>query len=270
MSPSALRRSGSARYPVQAVERALSIIQLLADTPGSRPMGVTEIAQRLGVSKSTAHRLLTTLVDYDMVARDERGGKYRLGWGLYKIGHRLPHTTGVHVVAQPHMERVCRSLGETVNLAILSQGRMVIIDSCGVPDGLRIELPRGVPHPLHSAASAKALIIDLPEAELHQLLGPEPFEAYTARTITTFAGLKADLAEARRRGYTLDDEEGSLGVKCVGAPVRDHRGAVVAAVSVTGPCRRISGERLVEIARQVRNLALDISRRIGFTGTATI
>ncbi|RJQ06637.1 MAG: IclR family transcriptional regulator [Bacillota bacterium] len=266
------RESGSrtARYPIRAVERAIAIIGILADTPGLSPLGVTEIAGRLGVSKSTAHRLLTTLVDYEVVEKEQTGGRYRLGWALYRIAHRLPHTTGVHAAAQPLMEAASHEIGETVNLAILNRGQMVIIDSWSPSSGIRVSPPKGVPHPLHCAASGKALIVDLSVHELRRLLGPDPLRALTPRTLVTLAALRRDLALSRERGYTLDDEEATDGVRCLGAPIRDFGGGIVAALSVTGPARRLTDARLGDVAVRVRKLSLEVSRKLGYTGASTL
>lgn len=258
----------AARYPIQAVERALSIIQILADNPG-RPIGVTEIAGQLGVSKSTAHRLLTTLAQFNFVSRGETTGKYRLGWALYQVAHQLPHASGVHSVAQPLIHETALRVGETVNLAVRYDSRMVVIESWGAPTGLRFETPRGVPHPLHNCAAGKALIADFDEPFLTRLFGPH-LEAGTAKTLTTPRVLAEDLALSRRRGYTMDDEEASEGVRCVGAPVRDHEGRIVASVSVTGPSQRMKSPKLEEAAAAVRILSLQISRGVGYTGESTL
>jgi len=259
----------SARYPIQAVERALTIIQILADSPGLKPFGVTEIAGHLGVSKSTAHRLLTTLAQYNFVARGEPAGKYRLGWALYQVAHRLPHATGVHAIAQPLIREAALRLGETVNLAVRYESHLVIIESWGVASGLKVETPRGVPKPLHNSAAGKALIVDMDESVLRQLCGPR-LEATTDRTIVTSEALAEDLMVCRRRGYTLDIEEADEGVHCVGVPIRDHLGQIVASLSVTGPSQRLAGKNLEEAAACIRTLALEISRAVGFTGTSVI
>lgn len=260
----------SVRYPVQAVERALTILLLLADSPGLRPLGVTDVATRLGVSKSTAHRLLTTLVKYNFVTRGDPGGKYRLGWALYEVARRLPHATGVHAIAQPLILEASGELGETVNLAVRSGDKMVIIESLGAPTALRVDPPKGVPCPLHTSSLGKALLLDLDQAALRQLLGGRELAATSPRSITTVEDLCEDLAVSRRRGFTLDDEEGAEGVRCAGAPVRDHQGEIVAAVSVSGPTQRLAGERLAQAAGRIRQLALRISRGIGFEGEAVI
>ncbi len=254
-----------ARYPIQAVERALSIIQILADSPGLRPVGVTEIAGRLGVSKSTAHRLLTTMAQFNFVARGEPAGKYRLGWALYQVAHRLPHANGVHAIAQPLIREAAIRLGETVNLAVRFESRMVFIESWGVASGLKVETPRGVPQPLHNSAAGKALIIDLDEPALSQLCGSR-LQATTDKTLKTPESLAEDLAACRRRGYTLDIGEAEEGVHCVGVPIRDHQGQIVASLSVTGPSQRLTGDKLEEAAECVRVLALEISRAVGYTG----
>ena len=259
----------SARYPVQAVERALSIVNLLADSPGLRPLGVTEIAAQLGVSKSTAHRLLTTLVEFNFVARGVPAGKYRLGWAVYQVAHRLPHATGVHFMAQPLMRVVCDEVGETVNLAIRFDSRMVVVESQG-PPGLRVEMPRGVPCLMHNSAAGKALLLDLDLVALSDIVGPDPLPRTSPRTITAVRALHADLVASRKRGYTFDDEEGAEDFCCVGAPVRDHHGEIVASVSVTGPAHRLFGPRLKDAGRRLHRLALDISQGIGFAGESTM
>ena len=259
----------SARYPVQAVERALAIVNILADSPGLRPLGVTEIAAQLGVSKSTAHRLLTTLAEFNFVTRGVPAGKYRLGWAVYQVAHRLPHATGVHAMAQPLMRAACDELGETVNLAIRFDSRMVIVESQGSP-GLRVETPRGVPCPLHNSAAGKALLLDLDLTALSDLVGSNPLPRTSTRTITAVGALHADLVASRRRGYTRDDEESAEDICCVGAPVRDHHGEIVASVSVTGPAHRLVGPRLEYAGRRLHRLALDISQGIGFAGESTI
>jgi DNA-binding IclR family transcriptional regulator len=259
----------SARYPVQAVERALSIVNILADSPGLRPLGVTEIAAQLGVSKSTAHRLLTTLAEFNFVARGVPAGKYRLGWAVYQVAHRLPHATGVHALAQPLMRAVCDELGETVNLAVRFDSRLVVVESQGLP-GLRVETPRGIPCPLHNCAAGKALLLDLELTTLADLVGSDPLPRTSPRTITGVRALHADLVSSRKRGYTLDDEECDVHIRCVGAPVRDHHGEIVASVSVTGPAHRLVGPKLDDAGRRLHRLALEISQGIGFAGESTI
>ncbi len=259
-----------ARYPVQAVERALDILHILAESPGLRPLGVTDIAERLKVSKSTAHRLLNTLVEYNFVSKGDPAGKYRLGWGIYQIGHRLPHGTGVHMLAAPLIHEAAKDVGETVNLAVRYGAKLVVIDSVGPAVGLKVETPRGIPHDLHASALGKALLLGLDDGVTRDLLGPGPYATPTEKSISCARDLLADLAASRKRGYTLDDEESGDGVRCVAVPVRDHRGEVVAAVSITGPAQRLTGMRLEDAAARVKRLGLEISRLIGFEGESTV
>ncbi len=260
---------GSARYPIQAVERALAIIRILSESPGLKPVGVTEVAGKLGVSKSTAHRLLTTLAEFNFVTRGDPAGKYRLGWAIYQVAHRLPHATGVHNIAQPLIRDAAAELGETVNLAVRYESRMVIIESWGASSGLKVEAPKGVPQPLHNSAAGKALLVDMDESALRVLLGSR-LEPTSPRTLLNLNDLFEDIAASRTRGYTLDDEEGDEGVRCVGAPVRDYQGQIIASVSVTAPIQRLSGRRLEEAADRMRTLALEISRGVGFGGEVTL
>lgn len=257
------------KYPVQAVRRALSIIQMLAANPGQRPLGVTEIATRLGTSKSTTHRLLSTLAEFNMVAKDEDVNKYRLGWSLYELATNLPRTIGLDAVAVPLMAQASDELHETVNLAVRQVDKAVIIESFGPSAGLKVDAPKGSPFPMHGSALGKALLLDFSSAALRQLLGGDSLPVTTPRTLNSVAGLNEDLILSRRRGYTLDEEEMAEGVFCVGAPVRDYRSEIVAAVSVTGPTQRLTGEKFSQAVEKVRSLSLDISKRLGFQGEAT-
>jgi len=265
------RQSGNtARYPIQAVEKALSIIQVLTNSPGQKALGVTEIAGLIGVTKSTTHRLIATLAQHNFVVRDVPSGRYRLGWAFYQAAQQMSHANGVLDLAQPLLRDMCATIGETANLALRQGAHMVIVDSQEVPSGLKVETPKGIPQPLHNSALGKALLLDLDEAGLRQLLGPGPYQVTASQTVTSPDRLWVNLELARQRGYTLDDEEAIDGVRCIGAPVRDYRREIVAAVSITGPRQRLAGDKLASTAERVRGLSLDISRRIGFTGDSTV
>lgn len=259
----------AARHPILAVEKAIAIIQALAEAPGQKALGITEIAGQVGVTKSTTHRLIATLAQHDFVTQDDATGRYRLGWAFYQAAQPLPRANGVLDLALPLLRETCDALGETVNLAVRRGAQMIIADAQEVQSGLKVETPIGVPQPLHNSALGKALLLDLNRSGLEQLLGPGPYEVTASRTITTVEELWANLELARQQGYTLDDEEAFDAVRCMGAAVRDYRREIVAAVSVTGPLHRMTDAKLAGASARVRDLSLEISRRIGFAGDST-
>lgn len=259
-----------ARYPIQAVEKALAILQVLSENADRPAMGITEIADRIGVSKSTTHRLVATLAQHNFVARQGPAGRYQLGWAFHQAAQRQAQDNGTRELALPLMQQVCGTLGETVNLGVRHGAHLIIVESQEVPTGLKVETPTGVPQPLYNSALGKALLMDMDRSAVRQLLGPGPYAAHASRTITSFGELWTNLEACRAQGYALDDEEAIDDVRCVGAPVRDYRQEIVAAVSVTGPRQRLDDDKLRVTAAAVRQLSLDVSRRMGFSGSSTV
>jgi IclR family acetate operon transcriptional repressor len=162
------------------------------------------------------------------------------------------------------MERLAADAGETANLGVLDGGRVVNLHKVLGPHPVRLHIDAVGGVPAHATALGKVLLADLPADELDRRLGSRPLVRLTSKTIGDRAVLRAELARVGQRGYAVDDEECSPGLRCVAAPVRDRLGAVVAAVSVSGPARRLPRQRLVGLGSAVRAAALAISRRLGF------
>lgn len=253
--------------PAQAVDRALTTLEILASDPHTQLHSLTSVARQLGTSKSTAHRLLAALMSHDFVAQDEETRKYRLGWGLYRLAHRVPDRGNIYAAARPLMEEAGRELQETVNLGYRDGTQVIIVESWSSRQGLTIETAVGVREPIHATALGKSLLMDFDSEVVGRLAGTR-YEGFTGTTLTTLEALMDDIAASRERGYTLDNEEFYVGIRCVGAPVRDHTGKVVAAVSISGPAQRLTGERFDAVVSRVGRLARDVSRALGFAGAS--
>jgi DNA-binding IclR family transcriptional regulator len=263
-----MRNNGrSGNFAVQSVARALTILELLAGAPDE--LGVTELGRRLGVHKATASRLVSTLADHGLVERNPVTDKYRLGFGVVRLA--AVATAGLDLVrqARPVLERLAEETREAVNLAVLDGDQVVHIDQIAAPHLVVNVNWVGKRTPLHCTSNGKVLLAHLPEGERARLLRRR-LERLTAHTIVDRDLLRAQLLEADVRGYAYTVEELEVGLNAVAAPVRDSRGAVVAAVSVSGPAYRLARARIPQLGRQARDAAAEISRRMGFVAEGTV
>jgi DNA-binding IclR family transcriptional regulator len=247
------------RYAVPAVEGALSILETLGTV---QAMSLTELAKKLGLGKSSVYRLLATLVSRGYVERDPWGERYRLTYRLFVVGSRAAERLGLREVAQPVMDRLSSQTRETVNLGVLDGFRTVSIHLVESAHPLRIHMRIGGV-PAHATATGKLLLAALSSEELARRLAGRRLASLTNRTIKSRSALQAELRRVRDQGYAIDDEECSLGLRCVGAPVRDHRGTVVAALSMVAPCHRLPPSGLSAAITTVREAAQEISHRLG-------
>lgn len=215
----------------QSVGRALAILTRLGQGPGT----LDDLSQTLGVHKSTVLRLVRTLEDERFVRRDERH-RFSLGSRLFELGRSSLESYGVRDAAQPHLEVLAHVTGgQAVHLAVLEGARPVYVAKVESTSSVRMYSRLGVTASLHATAVGKVLASDLPVARLDQVLAATDLEAYTPQTITRADEYRAELEQVRRQGWARDAAEHEPFVNCVGAPVRDGGGRVVAAVSVSVP-----------------------------------
>src|SRR5205823_639155 len=246
---------------VQSVDRAISILESLADGPAE--LGVTQIGRRLGVHKATASRLLATLAEHGLVERNPVTDKYRLGFGIVRLAAVV--TGGLDLVrqARPVLERLAEETSETVNLAVLDGDRVVNIDQIAAPHLVVNVNWVGKRTPLHCTSNGKVLLASLPARERARLLRG-PLERLAPNTIVDKDLLQAQLLEAGVRGYAYTLEELEVGLNAVAAPVRDSGGGVIAAVSGSGPAYRFTRGRIPEVGGLARKAGADIAHRMGF------
>lgn len=241
---------------IQSLARGLKILNLLEQARSG--MGTTEVAKEMRIDKSSASRLLHTLANYGFVTQDAGSARYQLGPRLLSLGQRLLDRISLRDHARPYLYKLVDETGECAHLAILAQRQALYIDQAESSAALRVESEIGTLSPLHCTALGKAMLAfgdgALPEALL-------PF---TQRTITDQAVLQAQLLQIRERGYAIDDEEYNYGVRCVAAPVHDHRGLLLGAVGISGPGGRVTLERIDDFGVIVRQVAADLSAKLGY------
>jgi len=247
-------------YAAPAVDGALSILESLS---AAQQMGVSELAKKLGLSKGSVYRLLATLARRGYVEKDPQSERYQLTYRLFAVGSCTAERLGLREVAQPIMERLALQTGETVNLGVLDDFRTLSLHVVESAHPLRVHMRIGGLS-AHATATGKILLASLGPEELRRRLKGRRLEIITRRTIKSRPALLAELARVREQGFAVDDEECSLGLRCVGAPIHDHRGGVVAALSVVAPCHRLAPAALPAAIAMVRGAARDVSHRLGW------
>jgi IclR family acetate operon transcriptional repressor len=253
--------SGGPDYSIAVLDRALDVLEAIAAAPGG-PVGVTEIARSVGATKSAAFRILSNLERRGYVTKDPATAKYALGARLAYLGGRSLGAMDVRALARPALEDLHRRFDETTNLGVREDNEVVYIDMIESGHGLRMAARVGARDHLHSTALGKVLLAFLPAAERDRLLRRR-LPALTERTITDPTVLRQELARVRERGVAEDLQENEAGARCLGAPIFDHAGAVVAAVSVSAPESRLDDDRAAEVAAALAAAAREITGRLG-------
>jgi IclR family acetate operon transcriptional repressor len=247
---------------IQSVDRAVDVLEYLADRDD---VAVTDLATALGVHKSTAFRLLAALEARGLVEQVSERGRYRLGFGLVRLAGAAASHLELVEQSRPVTRRLAQEVGETVNVARLEGDAAVNVDQ--VLGGATVATQNWVGQrtPLHATSSGKVLLAAARPDERTRLLAA-PLEAFTPATITDRIALEAELARVVRQGWASTREELEIGLNAIAAPVRGRDGAVVAAVSVSGPSYRLAPKRLTAVAARVVVAGNEISRRLGWRG----
>lgn len=248
------------RYVVTAVARALGILENVDG--GVRGTGITELSRRLGLGKSTVHRLCATLEHHGYLVRDPGTGRYRLSLRVFQIGSHALDALDLPARAMPALEALGAATEETVHLAVLDGAEVIFIGKVESPRPLRLYSQVGRRCPAHCTAVGKVLLANAGSAQ-RALVAARPLKRYTPKTITSAPALERELDEVRRRGYAVDEEEFEDGIRCIAAPVRDYRGRVVAALSVSVPAGRLPRARTASLAEQVLDTARLVSEALG-------
>lgn len=247
---------------VRSVDRAAALLLALGESHGEA--GVTELARRLGLHKSTASRLLATLEKRGLVEQDDETGRYRLGLVVIRLAERAERTLDLRAIAMPELDRLARATRETTGLGVADGDQFLTVAQADGPNLVAVGDWTGRGVPLHSVAAGKVLLAAMPEREILKLVR-RGLDRFTDRTITQLEPLLEELARIRRRGYATAFGEFDPSLNAVAAPVHDARGQVTAAVDVWGPAFRITPRRMPELVQQVREAAAAVSVRLGGT-----
>lgn len=254
-----------ARSTLSSVGNAARLLKEFSK--GQQELGVTELSRRLGVGKSTAHRLVNTLTEERLLEQDPYTGAYRLGLAMYELGASVYWHTDLHEACSPVLDQLRNATKETVQVAVLDGREVVYIERRESPQTLRLFGRVGHRNDAHCTSTGKLLLAMLPPDRLDFLLKDWKLRAKTPHTVTNATLLRKQLEEIRSRGWAVNINEAEVGVGSVAAPIRNGLTEVVAAISVAGPLQRVGSDSLARFARPCVEAGLAISRRLGFRDT---
>ncbi|MCM3691119.1 IclR family transcriptional regulator [Neobacillus niacini] len=246
---------------VKSVSRALDIIALVGMKKGG--LGVTEIANQIDINKSSVFRTLSTLVQYGYIEQDRETGKYKLGYKFLDISSKLLDSIDIRAEAKPFLEELENKTNEVIHLVVYDQGEVVYIEKLEGTETLRTHSKVGKRAPMHCTSVGKAILAHLPENDVFSILNRKGMPYHTDHTITSIEAILQELKQIRQRGYALDLEENEYGITCIAAPVFDHLGKVVAAVSISGPTTRMTKERITQLGPIMIQTSQQLSARLG-------
>lgn len=260
----AAKSDGGAREndgTVQSLLRAMALLEILAeDDEGYR---LVDLAARAGLSTSTTHRLLTTLEQKQFVQWSREDGLWFVGVRCFSIGSAFARRRHFATLARPIMRRLRDATGETVNLGLLDQGDVVFVTQVESRELMRAITRPGGRSPLPCTAMGQALLATMSEHEVGEILRTHGLPRRTPNSIVRLTQLQQALATARARGYAVDDEENSVGLRCVAAVIYDELRTPSAAVSIAGPTVRVTTRRVPELGAQAIAAAAEITRASG-------
>jgi IclR family transcriptional regulator, KDG regulon repressor len=263
------RRRGPGRGETKRLSSVATAIALLkAFSEDEVEIGVSSLARRLGVAKSTVHRLAVTLVSEGMLEQNPENEKYRLGIALFGLGALVRRRMDVSTEARPHLFALRESTRESVHLAILDRAEIMYVYNLESTQAIRMRSDIGVRKPAFCTAEGLAMLAFQPPALIDEIVrrGLRP---RTPKTRTGAQEFRAALDRVRRDGYAIEDEESEAGMRSVAAPIRNGAGEVIAAVGLAGPVQRLSDETLARYAPEVVRAAETISVRIGYRSSAS-
>ena len=248
---------------IKSLDRAMEVFEHLSATEGAT---LSEVAGSLDQSPATVYRILVTLEGRGLVEFDATGQVWQIGARAFVIGARYLRRTSLVERARPILRRLMEETGETANLGIERDTSVLFVSQVETHENIRAFFPPGTLSPLHSSGIGKALLAEMDEARLNRFLARTHLERFTEFTICDRDTLRSELAAIRARGYSIDDQEKNLGMRCVAAPVFDVNGEAVAGISVSGPTSRVGEDRIAIFGQAVARAAQSLTAAMGGAG----
>jgi IclR family acetate operon transcriptional repressor len=256
-----LKPGGTSTAQVQSLTRGLNILEALARAEGG--LTLTDVAQRVSLPTSTAHRLLATLEKMGYVYQSGELGRWYVGLQAFAVGTSFLASRDFVAQSHPYMRRLMEQSGETANLAILDGTEAVFIDQVQCREMMRTIVKLGSRVPLHASGVGKAIFASLPDEQIDAILKVKGLPRITANTITSPETMWASIRVIRQRGWSFDDEEHAQSTRCVASPIYDEHAETLGAISVAGPSSRLPDERIKQLGHVVAHTAEELTKHLG-------
>lgn len=243
---------------IKSIDKALDVLEFLSANDGE--IGIVEISKQLNMGLSTVHRILATLKSRNYIIQNPKTAKYRLGIKLFELGCEVQSTKNLIKMVRPYLRELSRITNETANLAILEDKEVIYLDTIESSEILKTGIHQGTRLPAHCTALGKCLLAFLTDSDFEQLYRrDEQITSLTPQSISSWSELKKELNKVKEQGYALDLEEYKIGIHCVGVPIFNGKREAIAAISITGPASRFTGEKMEEAKNQLLIAVKEIS-----------
>ncbi len=252
-------------YPLKALDKSLAILEVLSRE--NSPLSIAELSERLGIYPSTIHRILDTLRYWEYVEQDSHTQKYQLGLKVLELG--MTKLQGMELIreATSYLKELQNQSNETVHLAILEEGEVLYLDKEESSQSIRMVSRVGRRVPAHCTALGKVLLAYLDQEEQERVFKEKGVSPFTENTITNKKKLREELGKVRKQGFAEDREEHEKDVRCLAVPIKDHRGTVIAAVSLSVPAFRMKANKKRKLKETLIQAGEGISKRLGYNRT---
>jgi len=246
--------------PVQSLDRALIVLETLADNSG---LTLTEVSEKLDQSPATIYRVLNTLGARGIVESDPQTQAWHIGPMAFRLGSAFLRRSSVVDRSRPVMRQLMEVTGETANLGIEKDGFVMFVSQVETHESIRAFFPPGTLSPIHASGIGKALLSRYSDEKLDRFLKGRQFESFTSKTLCDADAIRNEMLVIQSNGFAVDDEERTLGMRCVAAPIVNYYNEPVAGVSVSGPVHRLSPDKITDIGKIVSLAAQDLSKGLG-------
>ncbi|MDO4544566.1 MAG: IclR family transcriptional regulator [Bacillota bacterium] len=246
---------------VQSIERALDIIEAVAVE--QEGLSLTEIAVKVGLHKSTAHRIIATLTKRGYLDKSNENN-YRVGLKLIEAVSCYINSLELQTEARPYVAQITANLGLTSHLGVLDGDKVVYIEKMDVVSSVKMYSQIGLRMHAYCSSLGKCLLANYSKEQLDAIMTDCGFIKFTANTIADIDALHVEINKVRKQGWAMDDEEYEIGHRCIGAPIYDYRGDIIAAISASGDKHVLTDDRIEEVSQYVMKVALEISKGMGY------
>lgn len=248
---------------VQSIERAFFILEHLSEHPNG--MQITKLASETSLSKSTVHRLLSTLIELQYVRKDAETDRYYLSYRTLYLTRNILSNSSLITVAKPLLQQLVNEINETVHLCIEENEEVIYIDKIESNQTIRMYSRIGSRAPMYCTGVGKMMLSGKDENTLRDIITRIHFTKRTDYTILTPNDLLQEISNIKEVGYSLDNIENEDGIRCIAAPIYDYTGKIIASFSISGPSTRVTMERIeTELAEKILNTSRAISSQLGY------
>ena len=247
---------------VQSIERALTILEIISEY--SKGLGITEISNKVDLHKSTIHRLLSTLIYKGYVVQDHETLKYRTTLKLYEMGYKRLASTDILAASKPYSKMLMEFTNEVVHLVVRDGNEIVYVDKVEADNTITMLSTIGKRNYLYCTSVGKAIMSQLDIDEVVQIWKTSKIIKKTPNTITNLDEMVEELKKIRNLGYSVDEQEDELGIRCIGAPILNREGKVEGAISISGPAMRVTEDLVNIYGNQINSYAMQISKELGY------